>query len=148
MSYQEKRSIVTIVTSIFVTFFYFLYIYQRYLSAEPELLSNLKFCGAVILIMIPVSMVIHIIALILFNIFYRIAANEDGPSFSDERDKLIELKANNLTHYIFILGFLLAMASLVIGKPPYVMLIVLVVSMVGSCIIGEIAKLYYYGKGV
>ncbi|MBU2649670.1 MAG: hypothetical protein KKA81_01935 [Bacteroidetes bacterium] len=138
----------TIITSILITFFYFLYVYRHYLAGNMELLNDLKFCGTVILIMIPVSMVAHIIVYILFNIIYKITTREAIPEKSDELDKLIELKSTNITHYIFILGFLLAMGSLVIGKPPYVMLLVLVGSMMVSCILGELAKLCYYRKGV
>lgn len=99
------------------------------------------------LVLIPVTIVSQIIIHIVFTIINKIVTNEDMPTLSDERDKLIELKAIRISHWIFITGFLLSMVSQVIGMPPYAMFIILIASGFVSAIISEIAKIYFYRKG-
>jgi hypothetical protein len=83
-----------------------------------------------------------------FNIIYRITTNEKEPSFSDELDKLIELKATRNSHYVFILGFLLSMGSLVMDMSPSTMFIILFISGFLSELVGVFTQLYLYRKGV
>ena len=84
---------------------------------------------------------------IVFAIINKMVTNEDIPTFSDERDKLIDLKAIRISHWMFTLGFMLAMGSQAIGMQPYVMFVVLIFSGFASSITAEIAKLYFYRKG-
>jgi hypothetical protein len=95
-----------------------------------------------------VSIAAKIIITIVFNIIYRITTNEVEPSFSDELDKLIELKATKISHYVFTLGFLLAMGSLVMDMPHSAMFIILILSGFVSEMVGVITQLYLYRKGV
>lgn len=98
MSYQESRSLVTVLSGMLIFVIYFAVVWARYrgLPAEtlPDTDSMLWFWATVMLIFVPVSIVGRIVLLILFSIAYRIFADEDRPSFEDERDKLIELKVN------------------------------------------------------
>src|SRR4051794_6193954 len=117
MSYQEKKNVVSLIGNLLVFGFYCLYVFQNYPFGSPDSTDTFRFWGAFILILIPVSIVAKIIITIVFNIIYRITTNEVEPSFSDELDKLIELKATKNPHYAFTLGFLLAMGSLVMDLP-------------------------------
>jgi hypothetical protein len=110
--------------------------------------DSFSFWGAAILILIPVSIVAKIIIQIVFNIIYRITTNEKEPSFADELDKLIELKATRNSHYAFILGFLLSMGSLVMDMSPSVMFIILFISGFVSELVGIFTQLYLYRRGV
>lgn len=69
-------------------------------------------------------------------------------TLSDERDKLIDLKAIQISHWIFVTGFLLSMVTQVVGLPPYAMFFILIAAGFISSIVSEIAKMYYYRKGV
>jgi len=69
------------------------------------------------------------------------------PTLSDERDKLIDLKAIRISHWIFTTGFLLSMVSQVIGMQPWVMFITLIASGFIAGFAAEITKLYLYRKG-
>ena len=89
------------------------------------------------------QIVIHII----FAIINKIVTNEDMSTKSDERDKLIELKAIRISHWIFTAGFLVSMTTQVIGMPPYAMFLTLVFSGFISAFISELAKIYFYRKG-
>jgi uncharacterized membrane protein YfcA len=107
-----------------------------------------SFWGSVILILIPVTILAKIIIFIVFMIIYRITTDEEAPCFSDERDKLIELKAARNSYWVFCFGFLLAMVSQVIHMPPSMMFIILVFSVFVADIFGEISQLYYYSRGI
>ncbi len=148
MSYQEKKSIVTLVSTLLISSIYSMYVFQMYQEGRFHSTDVFSFWGSFILILIAVSIVAKIIIFIIFNIIYRIATNEKEPSFSDELDKLIRMKATTISHYVFIVGFVLAMGSLVIDVPHYVMFILLILSGVVSDVVGLITEIYLYRRGV
>jgi hypothetical protein len=148
MSYQEKKNIVSLTGSLLVFVFYCLYVFDRYPQATQNSTDTFSFWASVILILIPVSIAAKIIISIVFNIIYRITTNEKEPSFADELDKIIELKATRNSHYVFIIGFLLAMGSLVMNMPPYMMFIILIFSGLMSEVVGVITQIYFYRRGV
>jgi hypothetical protein len=148
MSYQEKKNIVSLVGTLLVFGFYCLYVFQKYPVGSLDSTDTSSFWGAFILILIPVSIVAKIIITIVFNIIYRITTNEAEPSFADELDKLIELKATKNSHYVFTLGFLLAMGSLVMDMPHSAMFIILILSGFVSELVGVVTQLYLYRRGV
>lgn len=148
MSYQEKETLVSLISSVVIFGGYCLYVFQKYQEQIFKTPNDLRFWATTILILIPVSIVATIIINIAFNVINTIVTKVDeAPSFTDERDKLIQLKAIQISHWMFVLGFFLAMGSLVIDMPPYVMLIVLVFSGFVSSLTDDIAKLYFYHKG-
>jgi hypothetical protein len=147
MSYQEKKNIVSLISTLLIFGIYCWYVFQMYQEGRIDS-TSFRFWGAVILILIPVSIVAKIIISIVFNIINRITTNEKEPSFSDELDKLIELKAIRNSHSVFVAGFLLAMVLLVFDKPPSVMFITLILSGFLSEVVGGITQLYLYRKGV
>ena len=67
---------------------------------------------------------------------------------TDERDKLIILKATRNKHMAFSLGFTLAILSMSLGMTP----VVLFIAFFASCLIAEIveniSQIYYYRKGI
>jgi hypothetical protein len=148
MSYQEKKNIVSLVGTLLVFVFYCLYVFERYPEATLDSTDTFSFWASVILILIPVSIIAKIIISIVFNIIYRISTNEKEPSFADELDKIIELKATRNSHYVFIIGFVLAMGSLVMDMPPYMMFIILIFSGLISEVVGVISQIYLYRRGV
>jgi len=145
---KEKQTLVTITATILIMVIYSLYIYNRYIAADPEILNDYRFWGKSFIVLIPVAIVIQIIIHILFAIINKIVTNEDIPTKDDERDKLIELKSIRVSHWIFTVGFMLAMGSLAIGMQPWVMFVTLISSGFLSGIISEIVKIFYYRRGV
>ncbi len=148
MPYQEKKIIISMISSLLVLAAYWFYIYQNYPAEITTTPTNFRFWGKTILILIPVSIVSRIVIMILFTIANRIATREEEPSFSDERDKLIELKAMRNSHWIFILGFFVAMGSLALGIAPYWMFIIIILSGFISEMADGFSQLYYYRKGI
>jgi hypothetical protein len=148
MSYQEKKSIVSMLSSAITFGSYCWYVFLRY---QDELFGtevNFRFWGAVILILIPVSIVAKIVVSIVFIMINRMATREIEPSFEDELDKLIESKATRVSHYVFIFGFILAMGALALEQPPSVMFVILFFSGFLSEAAGLSTKLYLYRRGV
>lgn len=148
MDNKEKQILVTIITLILILAGYSLYVYQKYIEPDVSIINNFQFWGKTFLILIPVTIVSQIVIHIVFAIINKIVTNEDMPTLNDERDKLIELKSIRISHWIFTIGFLLSMVTLVLEMPPYVMFITLIASGFISGIVSEIAKLYFYRRGV
>ena len=144
---KEKQMLVSLISTILVLGFYSLYVYHKYVTGNPDVINDFKFWGKAFLFMIPVLIAAQIIIHIVFAIINKIVTNEDIPTINDERDKLIELKAIKISHWVFGLGFVLAMGSQAIGMQPYVMLITLISSCFVSTTFAEIAKVYLYRKG-
>jgi hypothetical protein len=148
MDLKEKRILVSLISSVLILSIYCIYVYYKYISGNPELLNDLKFLGKSFLILIPVAIGAQIVIQIVFAIITKIASGEDCDPIEDERDKLIELKAIKISHYIFILGFMMAMGCLALGTKPWVMIVVLISSGFVASVVNEILRLYYYRKGV
>lgn len=90
----------------------------------------------------------QIIIHIIFAIINKMVTNEDMPTTDDERDKLIELKSTRISHWIFTIGFMLAMGSQAIDMKPWVMFVTLISSGFLSSMVSELARFYFYRKGV
>jgi hypothetical protein len=126
---------------------YSLYVYRNYIQADLELLNDFQFWGKSFLYLLPIGIVVQIVIHIVFAIANRIITQEDIPDFTDERDKLIELKSIRISHWIFIFGFMLAMGSLAMGMKPYAMFLTLISSGFLASLASEVAKIIYYRKG-
>jgi hypothetical protein len=149
MDIKEKRILVSLLSSVLVILFYAWYVYSRYIADNPAILNDFKFWGTSFIILIPVAIGIQIIIQIIFAIITHILnKGEEIDPIDDERDKLIELKAIKVSHYLFILGFVLAMGALAMGMQPWVMFVVLISSGFTASMVNEILRLYYYRKGV
>lgn len=148
MTYQEKKSIVSLISTVLIFGSYCMYMYPQFPEWGLESTETFRFWGSFVLVLMLVSIVAHIIISIIFNIVFRITTREKEPKFADELDKLIELKANRISFFVFIIGFLLAMVSLVINQPSQAMFMILIVSGFLSDLSGSVTKLYHYRKGV
>ena len=148
MTYQEKKSIVSLISTLLIFAVYCLYKYPQYPEAALDSKITFHYWGSFVLVLTLVSIVAHIAISIVFNIVFRITTGEKEPGFADELDKRIDLLAFRNSFAVFILGFLLAMGSMVIDRPPDVMFIVLIVSGFLSDVTGSLSRLYHYKRGV
>lgn len=148
MTYQEKKSIVSLISAVLIFVSYCLYMYPRYPKGGLESTEIYHFWGSFVLILTLVSIVAHIIISIIFNIVFRITTREKEPNFADELDKLIDLKATRNSFFVFVVGFLLAMGALVVYQPSQVMFMILIASGFLSDVTGSVTKLYHYRRGV
>ncbi len=168
MSYQEKKTLVTIATGIIILIAYIALILPKYAVGVNS--EDLKFWASTILSFIGISVVVIIVVQILFHILFSvsIAVSEsvkgaikdesvDDKSIidrkikiemvEDERDKIIELKATRIGYSFTGLGVAIALFSLVFDYSPAIMLNILFLSyLIGSLIEGFV-QLFYYRKG-
>lgn len=148
MSFQEKKNLVSIAGTIFTFTIYCLFLRRFYLQLSPGLENLLKFWGVAAFVLIPTEIIPKIIIHIIFSIINRIATREEEPSFSDEMDKLIELKMQRNAFYTFALGFFLAMAAPLLGLSLSVMFMTMLTALIVTCIVGDLSAFYYYRRGV
>jgi len=148
MTYQEKKSIVSVISAILIFVSYCLFMYPRYPGGGVALSEVLHYWGSFVLYLTLFSIVAHIIISIIFNIVFRLTTNEKEPTFADELDKLINLKAFRNSFFVFVLGFLFAMGSLIFYQPLHVMFMILISAGFISDIAGSVTKLYHYRRGV
>lgn len=148
MTYQVKKSIVSLVNTVLIFGLYSLYVFQAYQDRMMDQAELFGFFATAIVILIPISIVATIMIHIIFNIINRMAANEIEPAFADELDKLIDLRAMRNGYIIFIIGFMIAMLALVLGSTPTMMFMILYVSGFISDVSGKITSLYLYTKGI
>jgi hypothetical protein len=147
MSAHERQTLVSLLTTLLLAAFFVAYVLPRYPAGNAYAPEVFHFWGLAFVILVPVSIVANIAVSILFTITYAMATRQTASSFTDERDKFIELRALRNALYVFTAGFSLAMGSLAIGMPPSVMFIVLMGSGYGSGLVGNLSKLYLYHQG-
>lgn len=148
MSYQERKNIVHIVGSLLITGTYFWYITQSGLAPDLSTEELLKFWAKSLLVLIPVSIVGKIIVHIVFSITNAIATRDHKIPPTDERDKLIELRASRNASWIFGAGFILAMGALVMDASVTAMFVVLICGGLLSEIFDNASQLYFHRRGI
>ena len=147
MHYQENRIIGYLISNLLAVGIYSFYLFQKYQEGSIDSTTISSFWGSVILIAFAVQMVLSIFMGILFSFIPASTRREKDISLSDERDHLIQLKADRISHVVFGFGFLLAMITLAVGLQPLVMFNLIVYSVFGAGIVGFITQLYLYRRG-
>ncbi len=148
MSFQERRALVSLGSSIVINAVYLAYMLPRQPAGDPYAPEVFRFWGEFFLILILVSIIIEIAVTILFSILNTIAMREAVPTITDERDRLIELKASRIGFYAFTIGFLLAMIALAMGMTPSTMFIIMMIGGVASQVVDHFSAFWFYRRGV
>jgi hypothetical protein len=165
MSYQEKRTITSIITGAAVLAAYCIYAFGRYQSGAVAA-GDLKFWAITMLVFIGVGVAASIVIQIVFHILLSIAIavkekvqdencddqeiekNIKMEMVEDEMDKLIELKSMRVGFVFAGIGFVAALLSLVLDHSPVVMLNIMFISFSGGSLFEGFTQLYYYRKGI
>jgi hypothetical protein len=147
MTFQEKKSLVYITTSVVIFIFFWRTVFSQHPGAEVSASELLRFWGSAFLRWIGTQIIANIITHILFSIINTIATREKEPHIKDERDKLFDLKIARNASTVFMLGFLLAMVPPRLGMPPVVMFNVLVISLLVAQIFGSLTEFFLYRRG-
>lgn len=148
MSYQERRALVALFGTLVVNAGYLAYMLPRQPVGDAYSPEVFRFWGGFFLLLILLSILIQIALTILFIILNTIATRQREPDITDERDRLIELKARRNGFYAFTLGFLLAMIALVLDMPPSTMFLLMMAGGLASQIVDEFSAFWYYRRGV
>ena len=148
MYYQEKKSIVNIITTLLVYGIYYGIVYQEYgmrvMSPEEEL----QYWGKTMLLIIPIAMASKIVIYIIFNITNRLVTRERHPGFEDERDRIIALTSTRNAFIVFGFGFLGALGAIAYGMPLRSMFIFMIVAGLLSDLFDNLSQLYFHRKGI
>ncbi len=147
MSHQEKRIIVSLITSILVFIFYGMFMREMYLDGYLSTQKADSIVGKSIFALILLSIVVSVVAQIVVSIILTMVTGERTNFFSDERDKLIELKGMQITLIAFSIGYLGSMALLATGTAAYLVFILIIFSMFIGSTLGDIGRLYFYRRG-
>lgn len=159
MSYQEKRTITSLVAGALLLGAYCIYAFG---GNGPGAAGELKAWAVTMLVFIGIGVGVSIVLQILFHIAMSvsIAVREKGcdekkidktikaEMVEDERDKLIELKSSKAGFAIVGTGFVAALAVLALGGSAALMLNIVFLSMGAGALLGGFISLYYYRKGV
>jgi hypothetical protein len=165
MSYQEKKTVMSVITGALILISYFIYTNSKYQSGIVTE-GDLKFWAGSMLLFIAIGIAVTIAIQIIFHILLSVAiaakakiqnADCDDEEIernikiemtTDEMDKLIELKSSMISFGVAGAGFMLALILLVLDYSPVIMLNVMFVSFsVGSMLEG-LAQLYFYRRGI
>lgn len=165
MSYQEKKTMVTMASQILILIVYLFYVFNQ-LQGTPFLANDLLFWARTILFFLIIGVVTTIVILIAFHIYLSIAiafkenraGNEvDGDQIEktleldmveDEMDNLISLKAVRFGYAFSGFGFLAAVIAVVLGATPAVMINIIYLSFTFGSILEGMVQLYFYRRGV
>lgn len=165
MSYQEKRTLVSVLTGILILAAYCIYTYSK-VSSGAESGSDLKFWAFAMVLFIGIGVIATIIIQIVFHILLSVGlaikeqiqtggVDEDGiekklevEMVEDEMDKLIGLKSMRFGFAIAGIGFVSGLLTLLFDYAPAVMLNIMFVSFSLGSILEGIVQIYYYRKGV
>jgi len=147
MSYQGNQTIAYLISSLLGAGIYSFYAIQQYQRGGFASTTISSQWGTAMLVVIGIQIILSIVSAFLVTILQAIREREEKPSLADERDQLIELKANKIAYSVFGIGFLIAMITLAVGLRPLVMFNMLIVSLYTAAILGYIVQLSLYRRG-
>ncbi|NPV78351.1 MAG: hypothetical protein HPY59_18500 [Anaerolineae bacterium] len=165
MSYQEKKTIVSIVSGALLLVAYCIYAFGRYNSGAIAQ-GDLKHWAGIMLIFIGIGIVLTIVIQIVFHILLSISIaikkkiqdeslddkeiekSIQSEMVEDEMDRLINLKSTQIGFIFAGIGFVTALVSLVLGYSPVVMLNILFISFSAGSVLEGFTHLYFYRRGI
>lgn len=165
MSYQEKKTIVSIITGLLVLVAYYIYVRGNY-QIGMNTTEDMKFWATTMLLFIGIGIVVAIVIQIIFHILLSVAIAvqkkvengqcDDGEierilgteMVTDEMDKLIELKSMRVGFIVAGIGFVAALISLLLNNSPGVMMNILFISFSAGSLFEGFTQLYFYRRGV
>lgn len=153
MTYQEKKSVVSIITYIIFMGVYALIVFNKFQNGDFDHLSEMRFWATIILISIPIQVAVKIVIEIVLAIVSEVASEikgteKDHLDIVDERDRIIELKTMRAEMVFFSLGFMAALGSQMFDLSIHVFFIIIVSVGFLSEIFGESLKIHFYRNGV
>jgi len=163
MSYQEKKSVVSVVSGTLLLIAYCIYAFGK---AGMANIDNLKFWAVTMLIFIGIGVVSMIVIQIAFHIVLSVAMavrkkfsdeSIDGhvieramesDMVEDEMGKLIELKANKFGYSFVSVGIISGIVSVALGAAPFVMMNIVFLSCLVGNLVEGVVQIRYYRRGV
>ena len=164
MSFQEKKTLVSITSGVILLAAYCIYAFTK-LNSGAASLANIQFWAITILVFAGIGIGSMIIIQILFHIIFSISiaikSKINDESFDeknidkiinaeikiDERDRQIELKSMRFGYFFVQFGFVAGLAILAWNGRPAVMLNVMYLTFLVDSIIEGCVQLFHYRRG-
>ena len=156
MSYNSKRTIVSMAAGILLAVAYIIYA----LGDHAPALDNVKAWAIALLVFLGIGIAVTIVIMILFHIGFAIGIavkqrSEKGVErmmavtvAEDERDKLIGYKSARIGRIAAAAGFIAALVVLAFGMPVVAALHILFGACAAGGITEGIVSVYFYERGV
>lgn len=139
MSYQEKSILTSLILTVIIFGFYFVKVFGTISPTDSGLVNGIVlFVGAVLYIVL-----LEIILRIILPIFHK----NEPRSISDERDKIIQLKATRVSYIILVFGMFFATISLFLSLAPLLIANIVLLFFIIAELTGYSIQLFYYRKG-
>ena len=150
MSYQEKNITVSLVSHLFIMVYYLINLFPIIQSGEWTASTLYGLWAIVIGVNILVTIIGSILTNILLTIIEAIRSQkyEDPRFITDERDHLIELKGIRVSYITFSVGVLISVFAFIFGQPPLMMISLIFVFSILAEIVGDIAQITLYRRGL
>lgn len=148
MFFQEKKAIVYLTATILLSLGYYAYLYHAYQAAEWQQTSQeIRFWAQAILLFVPVQVVGKVIIHVLFVMVNALATQEQEPTFMDELDQRVELKATRNFYHIFMAGFMAALGTQALAMSITWLFVTLLAGILAASLTFDLSQLYYYRRG-
>ncbi len=151
MSYQEKKTIASIVSGILLLIAYCIYAYSKLkvgIAGEGEV----TFWAKTMLLFIVIGVVFSIVIQVLFHILLSMSEEAQRTlaidMVEDEMSKLIELKAMKAGYITVGVGFVMALVTYLFNSSVVALLQILFFAFALGSILEGVLQIYYYRKGV
>lgn len=151
MSFQEKNIAVSLASFSLILLFYLIRILQMVQNGNFESASVFRLWGIVIALAIFMTISATILTHIVSAVIEAVKTGSNDPDiedFTDERDRLIDLRGTKVTYSVSSAGVFIAMLTYVLGQSPLVMFTLLIFFGVLAQIIGDFSRLSMYRKGL
>lgn len=164
MTYKEKQVWVTMLSGIIILGLYLKKAISTFMLKGEVVYDDTAFWAKTMLLYIGVGIVLVILMLIVFNILGVVSAevinkirrtqgvnvegSVDFDDVEDEMDRLISLKAGQISYMVVGIGFVLGLVILALNGAPGVMMNITYMSFLLGGVLEGVIKLYYYKRGV
>jgi small-conductance mechanosensitive channel len=148
MSIHERQALLSFFSSAAIALLYSQRAIEGYPDAAAYSPEVFHFWGMYFVNLIIVSIIAKIIIAIVFAILSSIANAEQEPDFTDERDRLIQLKSMRNSYVIFLVIFVIAIISVAAQYPPAVLFIGLLAAGLTADLASDVSKFIYNRRGV
>lgn len=150
MSFQEKNIAVSLVNFTLILGYFLIRVLQMIQNETFDSTSVFRLWGIIIVLAVIVTIFATIFTHIVSAIIQAIQTGEENPKiedFTDERDRLIDLRGTKIAYTISSIGAFVAMLTFVFGQPPLVMFTLLIFFGILAQIVGDFSRLILYRRG-
>jgi hypothetical protein len=140
LSFREKSVGISLVATIVIFGYYFANVIEGFASDDLDQADLFWLFVSVVVMMIVVEVVLHIVLVI--------GAGQEYVDITDERDRIIELKATRNAYFLLTAGVIASFFGLLLATEPLLMANILLGFLVGDELLKFASQLYYYRRSI